>query len=537
MSELAQEPAPVRVLLLEDNVGDAALVTAVLRGAGRRYDVHLVSDQEAFEQRVRTSADCDVIVSDYQLRGYNGLEALRLLRAIGSRIPLVLVTGTLDDDIAAQCITLGVADYVLKDRLARLPEAIQRALEQQRLRDEHARLEEELRQAQKMEAVGQLAGGIAHDFNNLLMVIRGFAELLHARVGGDNERRQVQHILAAAERASHLVSQLLAFSRKQVLAPRVIDLNECVVEAGKLLRRVLGEHIELSVVTDPALTPVRADPVQIEQVLMNLGINARDAMPQGGRLIVETCNEEIDASHAARHPDTPPANYVRLTVSDTGAGMDHETRQRIFEPFFTTKRDSGGTGLGLATVYGIVKQSGGFITVYSEPGEGTTFKVYFPAVTGKVEHLEAAADSGLVANGNENVLVVEDEVGVREAIAEFLRGAGYSVVVAGSGPEALERVEAEDPPIDLLVTDVVMPRMSGRELAQRLVAGRPALRVLYISGFTGRVISGDMQLEPSEAFLEKPFAWNVFARKVREVLEAPAAPAPLPADAKSASLD
>jgi two-component system cell cycle sensor histidine kinase/response regulator CckA len=399
------------------------------------------------------------------------------------------------------------------------------------------RLEEDLRQAQKMEAVGQLAGGIAHDFNNLLMVISGFAELLHARTAVQSERRNVQQILDAAARATRLVAQLLTFSRKQVLAPRVLDLNDSVRECEKLLRRVLGEHVEFSLAPGAPLHAVRADPSQMEQVILNLGINARDAMPLGGKLAVETRNQSIDEAFCARHPGAVPGDYVRLSVSDSGCGMDAATLQHIFEPFFTTKRDHGGTGLGLATVYGIVKHSGGFIIVDSEVGRGTTFLVYFPAVDEPAEPASDVAASSLPEQrGNETVLVVEDEDGVREAMTQFLRSGGYTVLPAACGDEALEAATHFPGAIDLMVTDVVMPRMSGRELAKRMAVVRPATRVLYISGYTGTVIPGKMQLEATEAFLEKPFTWRAFSRKIREVLATTSVPVAIPPNGHAAHL-
>ena len=395
-----------------------------------------------------------------------------------------------------------------------------RALGEYRLRTENARAEEELRQAQKMEAIGRLAGGIAHDFNNLLMVMRGFAELLCVNLPTGPERRNAEKIVGAADRAARLVGQLLAFGRKQVLSPRVLDLNECVAEVGKLLPRVLGEHIQIAIQPGAELRAVRLDPMQIEQVIMNLAINARDAMPGGGRLLIETRNVEGDHDFLRCHPEAAPGPYVLLMVSDNGCGMAPDIRQHIFEPFFTTKEPGKGTGLGLATVYGIVRQSGGFIWVYSEPGNGATFKLYFPAVAGVGEPLaRARAAVSDIPLGHETVLVVEDEDGVRDAMTMFLRRSGYTVVEASNGERALEVARAFRGDLDLMVTDVVMPGMNGRELARRLAHERPMTRVLFVSGYSGSAMAEQFALQPDTPFLEKPFAWDAFARKVREVLD------------------
>jgi PAS domain S-box-containing protein len=394
---------------------------------------------------------------------------------------------------------------------------------------ERRTIEEQLRQALKMEAIGRLAGGIAHDFNNLLMVMRGFAELLHEKVTAPQERHHTEKILESADRAARLIGQLLAFSRKQVLAPQVLNLNECVAEVGKLLPRVLGEHIEVVLKPHPGLHSIKADPIQVEQVLMNLAINARDAMPKGGKLIIETHDAIMDDAHARRHAEATPGPYVLLAVSDTGCGMDPETSQHIFEPFFTTKREHGGTGLGLATVYGIVRQSGGFVWVYSEIGKGTTFKIYLPAVAAHATPLSKLPPAATTAGGHETLLVVEDEDGVREAMTEYLRRRGYNVLAAGNGADALHLAGNFEGAIDLLVTDVVMPAMGGPELARALAARRPETRVLYVSGFTGSVLAEQLELDGATAFLEKPFTWEAFARKVREVLEHAAEPMELAA--------
>jgi len=382
-------------------------------------------------------------------------------------------------------------------------------------------LEAQLRQAQKMEAVGRLAGGIAHDFNNLLTAILGSAELLLDTLAPEApEREDLEEIRKAAKRAGDLTRQLLAFSRQQVLTPQVLDLNVLVANMEKLLRRLIGEDIELRTAPARDLAAVKADPSQLEQVIVNLAVNARDAMPQGGRLTIETANVELDQAYAEQHFPAQPGSYVLLAVSDTGTGMDAATMSRIFEPFFTTKETGKGTGLGLATVYGVVKQSGGYIWVYSEPGQGTSFKVYLPRVTEAPEPTRPGPAAAAPLRGSETVLLVEDDEMVRTLTRRMLEARGYTVLSASRGEDALGVVERHDGPIDLLVTDVVMPGMSGRAVAQRLLELRPGLKVLYLSGYTDDAIVRHGMLEPGIAFLQKPFSADALARKVREVLDA-----------------
>jgi PAS domain S-box-containing protein len=379
-------------------------------------------------------------------------------------------------------------------------------------------LEEQLRQSQKIEAVGRLAGGIAHDFNNLLMLIKGYCELLLDHIGRDpNLRRYGEEIQRAADRATSLTQQLLAFSRKQVLEPKVLDLNHVVADMEKMLQRLLGEDVELAIHLAQELGHTKADPNQLEQVIMNLAVNARDAMPRGGKLSLETDNVELDAIYARAHAGARPGSYVMLAVSDTGEGMTPEVKARIFEPFFTTKEKGKGTGLGLSTVYGIVKQSEGYIWVYSEPARGTTFKVYLPRVDAPAELPERSRERARL-RGTETVLLVEDEEGVRKVAREFLEEAGYTVLEARNGDDALQIAAMHTGPLHLLVTDVVMPRMSGRELAERLTKMKPDLRVLYISGYTDDAIVHHGVLEAGVAFLQKPFNRDALFRKVRDVL-------------------
>lgn len=395
------------------------------------------------------------------------------------------------------------------------------------------RLADQLRQSQKMQAVGELAGGIAHDFNNLLMVMKGHAEMLLDQIPALSPvRHSVEQMQQAAERAEGLTRQLLAFSRRQVLQPRVLDLNEVVGGMIKMVSRVIGENIELAFLPGSNLARVKADPSQMEQVVLNLVVNARDAMPGGGRLTIETSNVEIDRSYGARHAGMAAGPYVMVIVSDTGSGMDAATQARIFEPFFTTKGPGKGTGLGLATVYGVVKQSGGFIWVYSEVGRGTTFKIYLPQVIAEVEKPAEARKPAGPPSGNETILFVEDEDSVRELVREYLAAAGYRILEAADGEQALQIASAHSGPIHLLVTDVVMPHLSGRELAARLSPSRPDLKVLFISGYTDDSIFRSGVLDGGMAFLQKPFNLKSLAQRVREVLDGRAFDAVSPGGSK-----
>jgi signal transduction histidine kinase/CheY-like chemotaxis protein len=383
---------------------------------------------------------------------------------------------------------------------------------------ERKTLEEQLFQAQKMEAVGQLAGGVAHDFNNMLTAIGGFAELI-ADAPDDAETRAiaVDGIRTAASRAGDLTRQLLAFSRRQRLEPAIVSLNDTVDHVEPLLRRLLGEHIDLEVHPADDLWPVLADPSQLETVVMNLVINARDAMPDGGTLTIQTANVELDELYAQQHVAVEPGPYAMVSVSDTGQGMDAETQARIFEPFFTTKEVGRGTGLGLSTVYGVIRQSGGTVWVYSEPGAGATFKIYLPRARGNAaERLAEAVVTP--STGTETILVAEDEPVVRELILVTLERHGYRAVTAADGSEALAILEREPASFDLLVSDVVMPHMGGLELVKRARRLRPKLRAILVSGYSGRLLPPD-SLEQDIVLLEKPFTGRHLARAVRTVLD------------------
>jgi len=387
---------------------------------------------------------------------------------------------------------------------------------------ERKQLEDQLRQSQKMEVVGRLAGGIAHDFNNLLTVITGYSKLLLQRDLDDHDprRKYVVEIDKAGERAAALTHQLLAFSRKQVLQPEVLDLNVVIAEMDKMLQRLIGEDINLVTVPGKGLGWVKADPGQMEQVIVNLAVNARDAMPLGGKLTIETANVELDERYAHQRAEVTSGPYVMLAVSDTGMGIDEETLSHIFEPFFTTKEQGKGTGLGLATAYGIVKQSGGHLWVYSEVGRGTMFKVYLPRIGEVVEAAAPGSSRIALSQGSETILLVEDEAGVRALILEVLTERGYTVLEACNGDEALRLCEQRSSPIHLLLTDVVMPGgMNGRELAEQLTSLHPELKVLYMSGYTDEAIIHHGVLDRGTIFLQKPFTPDALERKAREVLE------------------
>jgi len=627
-------------VLVEDRPDDAALILAELRRVGLIVESQQVDNERQLLDALRDFAP-EIVLSDHSVPGFSGLEALRIVERESPDTPFIVVTGSLDEETAAEYIKAGAIDYVVKHRLHRLGHAVRRALELRRalqdasassealarselrfrklveyssdvitlldaagriiystqalkptlgyeqgeligrdvfdivhpddrpqaealfhalfaspepvvrgeLRVRHKagtwrdlevagsnhlddpiveaivinyhdvtdrkRAEGALRQAQKVEAIGRLAGGIAHDFNNLLTAILGSTDLLLEMLPPDHPgREEGQETRKAAVRAADLTRQLLAFSRQQVLAPQVLDLNEVVADMDRLLRRLLGEDIDLRIVPAQDVGAVRADPGQLEQVIVNLAVNARDAMPKGGKLTIETANATLDESYAT------PGRYVLLAVSDSGVGMDPETQARIFEPFFTTKERGQGTGLGLATVYGIVKQSGGYIWVYSEVGHGTTFKVYLPRVDAPVEPVIAVPAAPAAAlHGTETILVVEDQEEVRNLIRRMLEARGYRVLVAGSGQEAVSLADVRRGAIDLMVTDVVMPGMGGREVAQLLGPNHPDMKVLYLSGYTDESIVHRGLLEPGLAFLPKPFSAEVLARKVREVLD------------------
>src|SRR6266851_3876764 len=633
----------VRVLMVEDNDNDAVLIKRELGRLTPEPAVQHVRTKPAFAAALEGFAP-DAILSDHNIPGFSGWEALELAQRARPDVPFILVTGSLDEETAVRYLKGGAADYILKDRLVRLGPAVLEALGRARQREalhrqerllrqiidanpslifvkdwdgrfvlvneataqvygttvdalvgktdadfnpnveeiahflrhdrdvmssgqpkviaeepvtnpktretrwfqtikmplrapeegtatllgvsteitERKRLEEQLLQSQKMEAVGQLAGGVAHDFNNILTAIVGYADLLAAEFSDTDSRHleDLEEIRKAARRAAALTRQLLAFSRKQVLEPRIIDLNGVVVNLEKMLRSLISENIALQTHLATDLAAARADPNQIEQVIMNLAINARDAMPEGGSLTIETGNARLDEAYARQHVSVVPGEYVMLAVSDTGCGMDEHTKARIFEPFFTTKPPGRGTGLGLSTVYGIVKQSGGNIWLYSETNKGTTFKIYLPAVQAAPEDIGKPAAAERPPKGGGTVLLVEDDEQLRRLTHRALATQGYVVLEADGGRSALDIARRHQGPIDLLLTDLVMPDTNGRKLADTLRAARPGLRVLFMSGYPDGAITNQGVLEHGVAYLAKPFTTEAIARKVRDVLGA-----------------
>jgi signal transduction histidine kinase len=429
-----------------------------------------------------------------------------------------VVSGGVDETTILAAMRAGASDYVMKDNLMRLGPAVDRELREAEGRRERRRLLEQFRHAQKLEAIGRLASGMAHDFNNLLTVITGYAEMLLAdNTLSGSARARLEEIRSAAGRGSTLTRQLLIFSRKQPLVPKVIHLNELVSNMEKMLHRLIGEDINLKTVLDPELGSVQTDTGQFEQVIMNLVVNARDAMPQGGNLTIETQDMEFDSG--PRPLGLEPGRYAMLAVTDSGIGMDAETRSHLFEPFFTTKEAGKGTGLGLATAYGIVRQSGGAISVSSEPGMGSTFRIYLPLVDAAAEAAAGDAVETRSFPGTETILLVEDDDRVRSLVRDVLLMRGYTVLECSSGREATETARTHTGPIDLLLTDVVLPEMSGPEIAKQVAVLKPGARSLFISGYADESILRHGMLEPGAKFLSKPFLPEALARKIREVLD------------------
>ena len=631
-------PTPLRVLIAEDSEDDALLLVRTLRQAG--YDVAFQRVDSGSALRAALShSPWDIVLSDFSMPGFTGLDALKTVRSVDKDLPFIFVSGSMGEDTAVAAMRAGAQDYVMKGNLQRLPPAIARELQDAAVRRERTttegrlqatsqllratfassplaiiitdvngrvelwnpaaeslfgwtekealglvepwvqpvavpdvamlrqqvtagrrvpgrdvkrqrrdgtlidvavsaspiadasgavhrvlvmaqdirdrkRLEAQFMQAQKMEAVGHLAGGIAHDFNNLLTVITSYSDFLLEDLGADDVRREeVQQIRSAADAATALSRQLLVFSRNQVLQPQVVSINDVVSGAGKLLKRLIGASVELILALDTDAGLVEVDPGQLEQVVMNLAINARDAMPDGGKLIVETHNEMVDRG------DAVPTPHVTLAVSDTGTGMDAATQARIFEPFFTTKEVGKGTGLGLSTVYSIVQQYDGYIHVYSEPGHGSTFRIHLPRVDAPTaEALAAAAPSPELLRGSEVILVVEDAAAVRSVARQVLERFGYTVLEAPDGATALHLASKLHGNIHLLVTDLVMPGMNGRDLAARFREIRPTAGVLFTSGYTEDTVVHNASLDPGAPYLQKPFTPEALARKVRETI-------------------
>ena len=518
---------PLRLLQLEDNPVDAELITTTLMEGDIPCQSQLVDTRQAFMAALKEGR-MDLILADYSIPGFDGMTALGLARQHCPDVPFLFVSATIGEELAIDAMHQGATDYVLKQRLGRLVPSVQRALRELNDRAERKRAEEALRQSekqfrqsQKMEAVGRLAGGIAHDFNNLLTVIMGYSQVLSTELGPRHPLRgKIDETLKAGERAATLIRQLLTFSSKQSLDPKVISLNTAITNLESLLRRLIGEDIRLVTKLDPTNGRLRADQAQLEQVLVNLVVNARDSMSNGGTLTVETAQVELTRSPVYHLTPLPPAPYVRLAVSDTGCGMDRQTQSHIFEPFFTTKGEGKGSGLGLSTVFGIVTQCGGAIDVTSRVGHGTRFDLYFPSIESDILTTAPTEPAGRPQRGTESILVVEDEPSVRMLVRDELRKLGYRVVEAKNGVEACLLATQQAGSLQLLLTDVVMPGMGGRELAQHLSVIKPDLRTLFMSGYMDDLGVMTGQEEGMSSFLQKPFTPEVLARAVRSLLDA-----------------
>jgi signal transduction histidine kinase len=522
--------SPLHILHLEDDPNDAALVQSTLEAGGIACATTRVSSRDDFVAAIKHGG-IDLILSDFTLPAFDGLSALKIAHAGWPHLPVIMVSGTLGEERAVDSLKNGATDYVLKERLTRLAPAVRRAMLEVETRAENKRLEGRFIRAQKMEVIGQLAAGVAHDFNNILAVIMGNNELLRSELGPDSPLREyAEGIWHASERAAGLTQQLLIFGRKQTVQPVVLDLNNVVKDLDKMLRRLIGENIEMTIVPGKQTGRVKADSGHVGQVLMNLVVNARDAMPNGGKLTIATNNVTLDENYTRAHAGAMPGDYVMLGVSDTGTGMTEEVKARLFEAFFTTKPSGKGTGLGLATCQTIVQQSGGHIGVYSEVGRGTTFKVYFPQVDQPLDAAAQAIKAGPLPRGTETLLVVEDEPSVRHLVTDVLEAQGYNVLRANNGQDALcVAREHKGAPIRLVVTDVIMPLMGGKVMAEWLKTTCPGIKVIFTSGYTDATIAHHGMLEAGVEFLSKPYTPATLARKVREVLDQPNEPKPDPA--------
>jgi signal transduction histidine kinase len=534
-----------RILYIERHPADIDLTIRYLGENAPHLQLDIVRSSK--EALALLHATFDLVLTDLRMPDMNALDLLREVRHRSLPVPVVVVTGKGDEVAAVAALKLGAYDYIVKrdDYLTQLPYALDNAIDRfqlaqvnerlqaeladrERAEAERVHLAKQLQQAQKIDSLGRLAGGVAHDFNNLLTVIGGHADLMLQQLEkSDPLRESVNDIRLAATRATDLTRQLLAFSRRQLLDARVLDLNASIRESTKMLRRLLSENVELATVLEPNVWRVKADPGQLDQVLVNLAVNARDAMPRGGRLTIETHNVTIDDREAQRHASFPPGAYVLLAVSDTGIGIDKEILPHIFEPFFTTKEAGQGTGLGLSMVYGIVKQSGGWIWASSEMGHGTTFKIYLPRVDAPITFVQPSTEPES-PRGTETVLVVEDEETVRRLTSHILRRHGYDVIEASNGGEALLACERHVVPIPLVITDVVMPGMSGPELAARLKKLHPEMKALYTSGYADAAVVEHGLREGMTSFLQKPFTAGELTRKVRDMLDDPGPPGSAP---------
>jgi two-component system cell cycle sensor histidine kinase/response regulator CckA len=509
---------PLSVLMVEESDEDNELVIRELRGGGYDVTFQRVDTPQAMSATLENRV-WDVVICDFSVQNFGCGGALQLLRAKDPDTPFIYVSGTIGEETAVAALKEGAHDYVMKDGLKRLLPAIQRELKEVEQRREKAQLERQVRQQERFEAIGRLAGGVAHDFNNIIGAILGWAELGEEEAGDRSGLQgRFTQIRNQAERAAGLTTQLLAFARRQVLQPVKLDVNRSVTEIRRFLASGMEENVEFKTILDPNLDVIQGDASQVGQVIMNLCLNARDAMPTGGRLIVETDNIEIDEEFCHRNSYGRPGRYVMLVVSDTGTGMNAATVDRIFEPFFTTKELGKGTGLGLATVYGIVKQHDGFLNIYSEVGKGTTFRVYFPASTGCAS--QRPPDIAMISvTGSETILVADDHKGIREVAHEILSSYGYATILAADGQEALRLFRQDPTKIDLVILDVAMPGLSGTEVFTQMSAIRPDLPVVFTSGHTSESVSVNSNIAAGAIFLQKPYASRTLGQIVRSTLD------------------
>ena len=517
--------SPLYILHLEDDPNDAALVQATLEAGGITCAITCVQDRDGFVATLERGG-IDLVLSDFSLPTFDGSSAMAMVCARWPDLPVILVSGTLGEERAVDSLKGGATDYVLKGHLSRLVPAVHRAMHEVEERAERGRLEAQFIEAQKMEVIGQLAGGVAHDFNNILAVIMCYSDLMIEGFGADDPlRKHAEEIRHASERAAGLTRQLLVFSRKETVQPVVLDLNDVVNDLDKILRRLIDENIEMTIAPGKQTGRVKADAGYVGQVLMNLVVNARDVMPNGGKLTIAINNVTLDENYARTCTGAIPGDYVMLSVSDTGTGMTDEVKAHLFETFFTTKPVGKGTGLGLATCQTIVQQSGGHIGVESEVGKGTTFKIYFPRVEQPLDIAARPIQTGPLPRGTETLLVVEDDPSVRLLARRVLEAQGYEVLSASNGQDALHVArEHTGSPIRLAITDVIMPLMGGKVMSEWLQTTYPDLKILFTSGYTDGVITHHGVLEAGVEFLPKPYTPTTLARKVRELLDNGIAP-------------
>ncbi|MBI3299175.1 MAG: response regulator [Elusimicrobia bacterium] len=513
--------AKLDVLVLEDSQDDTRLLIRKLSKDGGYLTVHERVDTLAGLRAALNKREWDIIISDHSMPRFSALQALQELKDRRLDIPVIILSGTIESSDAVTAMKAGASDFIMKDDTTRLLPAIERELREARSRRERRLAQEQFQQAQKMESIGKLAGGVAHDFNNILTAIIGYTNFLAGDVPAETWREDVEQIRKAAERAAALTRQLLAFSRRQAVQLRLVDLNAEFSELERMLRRTVGEDIHWEVSLTPGLGCIKADPGQVQQIFMNLIVNARDAMPSGGTLTVRTMRAPVLEPRTAEGAPIPPGDYVAFEVGDTGVGIDEEVKAHIFEPFFTTKPRGKGTGLGLAVIYGIVKQSGGHIAVESALGAGTTFKIYFPRVEGSAGAGSNAGETEAEGprGGTETILLVDDDEAVRRIARRVLQSHGYSVLEAGNGEEAVRLAQSHRRALRLLLTDMVLPDFNGTELSRRIAALCPEAKVILVSGYLGGDF-GNFVLEEHIPFLQKPFGPSALARLVREVLDA-----------------